>query len=222
MPHAEKINKARLEHLVSLGLDLDRKRVLEVGAGIGKLTKFFENRGCSVLSTDGRPENVEENIRRHPWREDSVHVVDMIQQGSHDGMGRFDVVFCYGALYHLSKPALCIADLAHVCVGLFLLETYVWKSDDGKVHKVKERASDSDQSLHGKGCRPARDWVWAELGKHFEYVYLTRTQPWYYEYRLSLPTDGRARAIFVASRDALELETLSPVLLKQQERFGRS
>src|SRR5216684_2962091 len=39
---AHSINRARLEHLESLQLDLTRKRVLEVGAGIGLLTEWFE------------------------------------------------------------------------------------------------------------------------------------------------------------------------------------
>lgn len=34
-PNALAIKKARQEHLASLGLDLQGKRVLEVGAGIG-------------------------------------------------------------------------------------------------------------------------------------------------------------------------------------------
>ena len=49
------INQARQRHLAALGLDLAGKRVLEVGAGVGLHTQFFEALGCSVLTTDGRP-----------------------------------------------------------------------------------------------------------------------------------------------------------------------
>ena len=54
-PEALRINRVRQEHLASLGLELHGKSVLEVGAGIGLHTDFFEERGCDVLSTDGNP-----------------------------------------------------------------------------------------------------------------------------------------------------------------------
>src|SRR5207344_1132901 len=53
-PGAEAINRARQQHLASLGLDLAGKNVLEVGAGIGLHTPFFLERGCDVTVTDGR------------------------------------------------------------------------------------------------------------------------------------------------------------------------
>ena len=40
-PEALALNEARLRHLASLGLLLEGKTVLEVGAGIGLLTHFF-------------------------------------------------------------------------------------------------------------------------------------------------------------------------------------
>jgi hypothetical protein len=40
-PEASAINMARQTHLASLGLDLARKRVLEVGAGIGLHTPIL-------------------------------------------------------------------------------------------------------------------------------------------------------------------------------------
>ena len=41
-PHAKDINETRLNHLASLGLKIENSTVLEVGAGIGLLTGFFE------------------------------------------------------------------------------------------------------------------------------------------------------------------------------------
>src|SRR5260221_131264 len=51
-------NARRLEHLASLGIDLFDKSVLEVGAGIGDLTSFFLDRGCTVTSVEARADNV--------------------------------------------------------------------------------------------------------------------------------------------------------------------
>jgi len=38
----------------------------EVGAGIGDHTSFFLDRGCSVITTEGRPENLELLRQRYP------------------------------------------------------------------------------------------------------------------------------------------------------------
>src|SRR5579859_1357800 len=122
-PEAQRINVARLEHLASLGLDLDRKSVLEVGAGIGLHTAFFEQRGCDVLSTDGAPPNVAEMLRRWPHRR--LGLLDLDQPTDLRGLGTFDVVYCYGTLYHLRDPDGALARLAAVCSGVILLETVV-------------------------------------------------------------------------------------------------
>src|SRR5436189_6162355 len=108
-PNAAAINQARQQHLVSLGLDLERKKVLEVGAGIGLHTPFFLERGCEVTVTDGRPENVAEIGRRLPGTRSAL--VDL----EHDRpieLGRFDIVYCYGLLYHLANPERALGRLA--------------------------------------------------------------------------------------------------------------
>ena len=71
-PQAFAINEARQAHLASLGLDLAGKSVLEVGAGIGLHTEFFESRGCTVVCTDGNPTNVAEIRRRYDLRIEKV------------------------------------------------------------------------------------------------------------------------------------------------------
>jgi len=52
-----RMNARRLEHLAGLGLPIAGRDVLEVGAGIGDLTSFFLDRGCSVTAIEPRPEN---------------------------------------------------------------------------------------------------------------------------------------------------------------------
>ena len=198
------INKARMEHLESLNLDLDGRTVLEVGSGIGLLTAFFEERNCQILSTEARKTNADEQRRRFPHRH--VEIADLSKPGSHDGFGKFDVVFCYGTLYHLSNPALAIRDLASVCNNYFLLETCVWPDDNGQINAVAEPVEALDQSVEGLGCRPARDWVMAELKKYFPHVYVTVTQPGHPDFPLKWPvvqTGRLSRSVFVASRHPL-------------------
>src|SRR6187431_2183710 len=60
------LNAARLAHLASLDLPIDGRTVLEIGAGVGHLTDFFLNRGCSIVVTEARTENVDTLRRRLP------------------------------------------------------------------------------------------------------------------------------------------------------------
>jgi len=221
---AMEINRARQDHLASLGLNLANQSILEVGAGVGWHTLFFESLGCTILSTDARPENVREHLQRYPHRAGRVEVADLTVPASHDRFGQFDVVYCYGTLYHLSNPALCIRDLSKICRRVFLLETCVNPQDNGKINLVREDHRNPNQSFHGLGCHPGRDWCVAELHQHFTFVYLTMTQPDHPEFPLTwpahlLPGIQNARAVFVASREPLNLPTLSPSLLMQQQRI---
>jgi hypothetical protein len=52
-PHYRRINARRLEHLIELGLPLQQRSVLELGAGVGELTSFFLDRGCRNSSFIG-------------------------------------------------------------------------------------------------------------------------------------------------------------------------
>jgi SAM-dependent methyltransferase len=218
---ALEINKARLDHLASLGIALDGKKVLEVGAGIGLLTSFFTQRSCEVTSTEARKELNKENLSRHPRRKGWVFQADLMQVASHDDLGAFDAVFCYGVLYHLPNPRMALMDLANVCETVFLLETMVWYEDDGKIHRTREPPS-LDQSFYGHGCRPARDWVMEELRKHYEYVYITVTQPDHAQFPTSWPSKpGQdCRAVFVASRKEIVLKSLTQRLPRKQRRIS--
>lgn len=224
---AIQLNRARQDHLESLGLSLNNQTVLEVGAAVGWHTAFFEKRRCTVISTDARPENVAEHQRRYPHRQGRVKIADPMIPSSHDDLGQFDIVYCYRTLYHLSDPAMCIRELSKACRKLFLLETCVNSGDNGAINLVLEVTTDLNHSVHWVGCTPGRDSVMAELGKHFPCVYVTVTQPNHVEFPLVWPAAlsrkvRNARAVFVASRQALNLPTLSAVLLKEQVAWKRN
>jgi FkbM family methyltransferase len=219
---AIEINKARQGHLASLGLELAQQSVLEVGSGVGLHTSFFEELGCKVLSTDARPENVAEHLRRYPYRK--VEVADLIVPDSHKRFGEFDIIYCYGTLYHLSNPSLCIKELSSVCRKFFLIETCVSPVDNGEINPTNENRRNPNQSIEGIGCRPSREWVMAELKKYFPFVYVTTTQPDHHEFPLNwpAPVKGRVntRSVFVASKQSLNLPTLSTELPKTQKRLS--
>lgn len=201
--HYLRHNARRLEHLASLNLPLRRKRVLEVGAGIGDHTSFYLDRGCTVTVTDVRPENLlllRERFRREPAV--TVRPLDM-DAPSLDAGERFDVIHCYGLLYHLKDPEGAIRFLARHG-DLLVLETCVAADDRSGINPVDEPAETFSQSFHGAGCRPHAQWVLQTLRQHFSRAEITATQPDHPEFRkgAARPPGSLLRRVFVARQNA--------------------
>jgi hypothetical protein len=212
-------NQRRQEHLASLNLPLAGRSVLELGAGIGDHSTFFLDRGCALMITEAREQNVE--IIRERLPDVEVLILDL-DDPAPEFSGRWDVVYAYGLLYHLSKPAMAISFMAGCCDSLLLMETCVTPGEGLHLNPVSEPVRSPSQATSGVGCRPTRPWVKAELSRHFDHVYLTVTQPWHEEFPLdwSLPAeDGRlTRAVFVASREPLDNPLLTEEIPMVQRR----
>jgi hypothetical protein len=206
-------NQRRLEHLASLGLPLCGRSVFEVGAGVGDHTSFFLDRQCLITTSDARLDNVRALRRRYPGVE--VAQLDLDHPSSFENRV-FEIVYCYGTLYHLSSPDIALNYLAKRCSGQLLLETCVSKHLGEAVNLTAERQWMPSQAYSGVGCRPTRPWVFRALSVLFPYVYCTRTQPAHEEFPLDWSgddIDGRlTRAIFVASRVPLRSDLLVPSL----------
>jgi hypothetical protein len=211
-----RINQRRLEHLATLGLPLANSSVLEVGAGIGDHTTFFLDRGCQVITSDGRDENVAILRRRYPSLD--VRKLDLDHPG--DFVAEAEIVYCYGLLYHLQRPEIGLSVLQRSCRRLLLLETCVSLGDDSRIVFVEEPAENPSQALGAVGCRPTRRWVYEQLKDRFAHVYIPRTQPWHEQFPADWTSgaDGLTRAVFVASTQALENDLLVNELLEQQAR----
>jgi hypothetical protein len=217
------VNKARMNHLASLEpyLNLYYRSVLEVGAGIGLLTGFWEKRGCTVTSLDGRLSCIRENLRRHPHRVGTLRHADLKTRFSSSIFGQFGVTFAYGILYLVPAVQLpdIIAELAAMTRELMLVSMIVQRKDTGTIEALGDNPEVPDSSLDGRRCRVSRNWFMDELKKHFEFAYITRTQPkdgcfpteW-------PPKQHNPRCIFVASRHVLDGEVFSDVLLSEQTK----
>jgi 2-polyprenyl-3-methyl-5-hydroxy-6-metoxy-1,4-benzoquinol methylase len=218
-PNAFAINKARQEQLGSLGLDIDGKRVLEVGAGIGLHTPFFLERSCNVVVTDGNPENVEEIKRRHPTL--TSRVIDMEVDASITDLGTFDLVYCYGLLYHLKNVERAIERLAEVCTGQIMLETCVSPGDHDEILFLRDFVS-NNQAVSGIGCRPTRMWVMNRLKKYFGHAYITKTQPDHMDFPIDWDCPDTSllyRSVFVGSKTPLRNSMLTGEIPRQQPKY---
>jgi hypothetical protein len=181
-------------------------------------TPFFLERGCEVTVTDGRPENVAEIARRLPATRSAL--VDL----EHDRpieLGRFDIVYCYGLLYHLANPERALGRLADVCDGQLLLETAVSPGTHDELLLVRDPAA-FNQAVSGTGCRPTRLWVLNRLKSLFGYGYIPRTQPDHVDFPtdwVHTPIQTMHRSIFVGSRTPLSVSTLSDTVPAAQESY---
>jgi SAM-dependent methyltransferase len=227
-PHTIRMTARRQEHLALLGLDLANKSVLEVGAGIGMHSSFFLDRGCTVLCTDGRAQNVstmEALYTAYQWyvRRGSISFALLDIEADHiDKRFARDIVYCYGLLYHCADPAKAIRNLAHCCRELLLLETSVSPEPSNPSLRLgSENAADVSQSIHGHGSHPPREFIFAELGKHFPHVYSPVIQPAHEMFpedwdNVSPLSRQTVRTVFIASRRELANPMLSKGLPRRQ------
>lgn len=213
-------NARRLEHLASLRIPVAGMSVLEVGAGIGDHSQYYIDRGCFLTITEGRAENLEYLRARYPDK--NVGFLDMENPFPVDG-SPFDIVHCYGLLYHLGAPLQALEFLGQSTKKILILETCVSFGEREEINLVPEIKESPSQACSGTGCRPTRSWLYKQLKNLFEYVYLPKTQPNHEEFPLNwtVPSklqDSLSRAIFISSRERLDNDMLVQSLIDIQTR----
>jgi len=118
----------RRVRLLRIPSDLSGKRVLDIGAWDGYFSFEFERRGAQVLAID-----------TYAWdhggldcflfaRERFNSKVEFRRMDVHDlkpeAVGRFDLVFCAGVLYHMRHPLTGLERIRSVTAGQLILETH--------------------------------------------------------------------------------------------------
>jgi hypothetical protein len=152
------------------------------------------------------------------------HRIVRLDLAKDDGatLGQFDVVHCYGLLYHLRDPARLIRLMNATCGSLCLVETCVSFGAGSAINPALEDAAQVSQAYDGAGCRPTRAWVLDALKKVFPHVYTPTTQPNHEEFPVDWTRPGPSgllmRAVFVASRQPLSSAFLTDSLPDHQSR----
>lgn len=221
---AAAINRARMEHLESLGLPISGKSVLDVGCGVGHLAQFFVEHGCRTLCIDARSENIQRLRTLYPTLEAAVANVETDRLA---GFGLFEIVFCYGLLYHLANPLAGLANLAQACGDLLLLETVISDCALPVCRLADEPSETLNQAVGGIGCRPTPAFIAMALTRlGFPFVYAPLTPPSYPDFEfewlgdLADSRDGHPlRCVFVASRTELESSQLTLLLRSSDLRL---
>jgi hypothetical protein len=198
------LNKARIEHLNTLNLDFKNKKILETGCGgQGDITKFLLEKGSYVTLNDYRENNIKSllnilniNLPYNCWDLNEIPETDEM----------FDIIVCYGTLYHLSKPKYAISKMSKLCKEFIIISTVTSGKNDEELNLLYEGTT-PQQSHNGTGCRPGRLLFFNSLKENFKYVYMLKTQPNDSEYPLVFPSyEGNSRNIFIGSHIKIENE----------------
>ena len=208
-PKANSINKARLDNLTSLQFDLANKRVLDIGSGIGILAQFFIERGSDVVCIDARESNLNELRNRYPQLENASFAYD-VEVDDLSPLGSFDIVFCYGLLYHVEKPELVLEKAANIAPLLFL-ESCIADHPEPLNLWVEETYT-HNQAMHGIGSRPTPSFIISALHHYgYPYVYFPVTPPKHEDFQFTytgslthIKDNHPIRQIIIASKDALD------------------
>jgi precorrin-6B methylase 2 len=206
----------RLEQLAVLSLPIEFRTVLEIGAGIGDMTSFFLDRGCTVTSVEPREENIE--IFRARYSQYPLYeagrlrtVQSTIADLAKHEVEPHDVVCCQQVLNFVPDPESAIAVVASCAKELLLLETGCDSGegrDDDEIRVREYDPSDPSGSITGNAYLPTRRWIFNRLKRHFPYVYVALLQAQFSTFSLywgrADVAGGHSRLLFVASRSPLD------------------
>ncbi len=184
------------------------KTALDVGCGVGYFSRHLANLDLEVVATDGRSENISEARRRHPQVK---FVVENIESSAVKKLGTFDLVICFGVLYHLENPFKAIRNLYSLTEGVLVVESVVVPGVS-LIASLLEEAECEDQSLNRVALVPSESCLVKMLYcSGFTYVYATRMLPDHEDFQ---GTRGyrRKRTILVAAKAPIETRMLELVL----------
>jgi SAM-dependent methyltransferase len=197
------VNRARERVLARvlppLVAGLGLKTAVDVGAGVGYFTGYLAGLGLQVTAVEGRAGNVEALRRRLP---EAAAVVADAEELHHLELGRFDLVFCAGLLYHLENPFRAVRNLHRLCAKVCLIESRVHWATDPVALCIREGAGAS-QALRGYALLPSRRCLVTMLhGAGFAHVYSVAFEDAHQELSRA-PLRPPRRHFFVASADPL-------------------
>jgi SAM-dependent methyltransferase len=208
-PEALRINKARMDSVKELILELKSSigihSVLDAGCGVGHLSKALWELGIpKIIGIDARRENVEEAQKRHSFGSFRCVDVEDLPNGQ-----SFDLVFCFGLLYHLENPMRALRNVRAVTGKVLLLETMINTKVKPTLLLMDELRS-INQGVRYLAFYPSESCVAKMLeAVGFPFLYRLKILPDHPNFRRKL-LRKRARTIVVAST----VELKSPHLIK--------
>jgi len=177
---------------------------LDAGCGLGHFSAFLNSLGFTVTGIDGRKENVEEAVRRVPNA--TFHTRD-IEDPKLSDIGQFDLVLCFGLLYHLENPFRAIRNLHSLTDKVLLVESMCAPGVDASMELLDEYQKE-DQGLTYVAFYPTEACLVKMLYRAgFPFVYGFVNPPDHADFQ-STKGRKRARTMLVASNVRLDVAGL--------------
>ncbi len=213
-PHYESLNVSREEAAREVLLDLKDQRISKPrraigngGCGLGHFSEFLRSIGFRVTAVDGRIQNVEEAKRRHP---DIVfHTLDAESPALLD-LGKFDLVFCFGLLYHLENPFRVVRNLRALTSKLLLAESMIYPGLKPRMDLVDEGTTEDQALLHIAFYPTEACLIKFMYGAGFKNVFRCAPMPNHPHFQRSGSKPGM-RTLLAASQIPLETNLLESV-----------
>jgi FkbM family methyltransferase len=198
-----RITEVRINFMERLLVDLipsySLDTTLDVGCGVGYFSRRLADLGLTVRALDSRPQNIEEARRRNP---DIPFWVQDIEQPLASGIGSFDLVLCFGLLYHLENPFSAIRNLFTLTTKMLFIESRVIPGHELAASLFEETES-HDQSLNYVALIPSESsFVKMLYCAGFPYVYRTDRLPDHDDFR-ETPISRKKRTVLVAAKTHL-------------------
>jgi len=124
---------------------------VDAGCGVGFFSQVLADCGLDACGFDGRAENVVEARNRFPK---IPFAQSDIQDRAIANLGSFDLVVCFGLLYHLENPLLAIRNLRELTDKCLLVESMCLQ-EDKPLMLLRAEPRQGDQSLTDVACYPS-------------------------------------------------------------------
>lgn len=197
--HYDALNRARAVFLDRFLPEWKRqfamKNAIDVGCGFGYFSAFLAVQGFEVVAIDGREQNISEARRRYEGIDFQLFDAE---QPSLAGLGSFDLVLCFGLLYHLENPFRAIRNLFSLTRQVLVLESVSIPSQAVAMELLDESTLD-DQGLNYVAFYPSEACLVKMLYRAgFRQVYSFSEHPQHADFQ-SNRNRHRYRTMLVAS-----------------------
>lgn len=168
---------------------------LDAGCGVGFFSQTLRECGLNASGFDARAENIDEARRRFPGL---PFEQGDVEDDSIARLGRFDLVLCFGLLYHLENPLRAIRNLRSMSGKCMLLESMCVPGDKAAL-LMRDEPRQADQSVSDVAFYPSEGSLVKMLYRAgFVKVYRVTSLPDHEDFRETQET-ARRRTVLLAS-----------------------